>query len=184
MVAGRPCRPEVPVGVRLQFLPPFVAWVERLEEGGGISDVDDHREVELRGRRPQRIEPLVINGDETSVGVAGSEPQRFPDLEAVSSAPCGVLKAPRFCLPECWISCPSFVVWPCKDHNSVLVGCPPIDYAREIIAEAWFKRNDRLDASIVEHRDDFCDRQVGQLLTPERADMVVEVDYRETRPRH
>src|SRR5438270_929928 len=74
-------RPEVPVGVPLALLPSLVGRVERPEERDRVGDVDDDREVELRGRRPERVETRIVNRDEPPIGIARPQAEQFPDLE-------------------------------------------------------------------------------------------------------
>ena len=85
-----PRRPEMPVRVGVELLPALVRRVERLEERHRIGDVDDDRDPELRGGRPQRVEPRVVDGDQPAVRVACAKPERLPDLEPAGAAGDGV----------------------------------------------------------------------------------------------
>ena len=65
VVRVRPARrPEVPVGMRRELLPALVALVERVEEGDRVGDMDDDGQAQARTDRPERVEALVVDGDD------------------------------------------------------------------------------------------------------------------------
>jgi hypothetical protein len=61
--------------------------VEWSEERGRVADVDDDREAQLRDRRPQRGEPLVVDAQTSPVDVSLPEPEVLPYLH--SGGACG-----------------------------------------------------------------------------------------------
>ena len=93
-------RPEVPVGMRRELLPPLVALVERVEEGDRVGHMDDDGQAQPRTGRPQRVEALVVDADDASVGVARAQAERLPGLQATGALPGRVLEAPRLHLAE------------------------------------------------------------------------------------
>ena len=95
-----PRRPEVPVRVRVQLLPALVVRIERLEERDRVGDVDDDREAQVGGGRPERVEPRVVDVDEAAVGVARPQPEQLPDLEPARPARRGVPQPSRLGLAE------------------------------------------------------------------------------------
>ena len=70
----------------VQFLEAFVGRVERVEKGDRIGDVDQHRDAEFAGGRPQRIEAGVVDGDQRPMLIADVQPERFPDFQPVRAA--------------------------------------------------------------------------------------------------
>ena len=106
-VVVRPRRPEMPVRVGAQLLPALVRRVERLEEGDRVGDVDDDRDPELGGGRPQRVEPRVVDGDQPAVRIARAQAERLPDLEPAGAARDRVAQPRRLRLAERGIGRPA-----------------------------------------------------------------------------
>ncbi len=78
-------RPDMPVGVGEQLFDALVVFVERLEEGDRVRDMDGHRDAQLAGGRPERIEARVVDGDQAAIRSPRAEAQRLPDLETAGS---------------------------------------------------------------------------------------------------
>ena len=100
----------MPVRVGLELLDAFVVFVERLEERDRVRDVDGHRDAEFGGRGPERVEPRVVDRDETAVGPARVEAQRLPDLEAAGAGGDAVTQTRRLGLAESRVGGPARVV--------------------------------------------------------------------------
>ena len=93
--------------------------VERLEERDRVGDVDDDREVQLGGGRPERVEARVVDGDEAAVRVARPQPEQLPDLEP-ARAPRGRVAQPRrLGLAERRVGRPAVVVEPGEDGDPI-----------------------------------------------------------------
>jgi hypothetical protein len=71
-----------PVRVLTQLLDPRVAVGQRREERGRIAGVDGDWQAELRGGRPERLEPRVADRDAAAGGVAQPQPEVLPHLHA------------------------------------------------------------------------------------------------------
>src|SRR4051812_13569870 len=118
-VARWPGRVEVPVRILMQLLPTLVEAVERRKKGDRVGDVDQDWHIELPGRRPERIEPRIIDRDELSLGVAQAQAEPLPDLQA-SGAECHRLaQAFRLRLAKTGISSEIVVVDPGEDGEAV-----------------------------------------------------------------
>ena len=72
---------ERPLGVGQQLLEPLVVAVDRIEEGGRVGRVDEHRQPELAGRREHGRGALVVGEQQAARGIAEAEPERLPDLQ-------------------------------------------------------------------------------------------------------
>ena len=72
---------ERPLGMDEQLLEPFVALVDRFEEGNGIRDVDHDRQSQLGGGIPRDREPFVIREERFAMLVAEPETEVLPDLD-------------------------------------------------------------------------------------------------------
>ena len=118
-LVGRPGRPEVPVRMGVQLLPALVRRVERLEERDRVGDVDDDRQVELGGGRPERVEPRVVDGDEAAVGIARPQSEQLPDLEPARAPRGGVPQPGRLGLAERRVGGPAVVVEAGEDRDPI-----------------------------------------------------------------
>ena len=61
---------ELPIRVAVQLLPALVGGVERIEERHWVGDVDQHRQIQLAGSRPQRVEPRIVHCHQRAVLIA------------------------------------------------------------------------------------------------------------------
>ena len=131
-------RPEVPVRVVVELLPALVGRVERLEERDRVGDVDDHRDVELRGGLPERIESLVVHRHQPTGRIASPQAQQLPDLEPDGAAlrPSREARAPPIS-PNDGSACPGVVVETREHAHPVRTGRrPALELARECLALA------------------------------------------------
>ncbi len=78
----------MPVGMCAQLFETLIVFVNRVEEGDRIGDVDQHRQTEFRRRLPDRIEALVIDRDQFALMVFDVQPERFPDFQSLCAATC------------------------------------------------------------------------------------------------
>ena len=182
--AWRSGRPEVPVRVLGQLLVSLVRRVERLEEGDRVGDVDDHRQVELRGGRPEWVEPLVVDGHEPAGGIARSQPKHLPDLEPACAAGGRIAQPCRLDLTERRVGRPAVVVEP-GEHDEA-VGChrlPALDLVRQAVTLAAVEIDERFDPRLVERREELGRRALRPPSAERGSEVVVGVDDREARPK-
>src|SRR5215213_5484479 len=121
-VAFWPRRVEVPVRVFVQLLPALVEAIERRKEGDRVSDVNQDRHVELRGRRPERIEPGIVDRDELPLGLAEAQPEPLPDLQASRTEGNRLAQALRLRLAKIGVGGEMLVVDPGEDGEAVRIG--------------------------------------------------------------
>jgi hypothetical protein len=147
-------RPEMPVRMLAELLPALVRRVERLEERDGVGDVDEDRQRQLRGSRPQRIEAGVVDGDEAALRVPGPKPQALPDLEPACPASGRVAERSSLRLAEVRIGRPRVVV-EAGEHGDAIGECrlPALDLGRERVALTAVEVHDHLDTALVEDRE-------------------------------
>ena len=59
--------------------------VERIEEGDRIGDVDQHRQIQLAGSRPQRVESRIVHCHQRAVLIAHMQAEWLPDLQPLGT---------------------------------------------------------------------------------------------------
>ena len=167
----------------VELLPALVLRVERLEECDRIGDVDDDRQVQLRGGAPERVEPRVVDGDEAAVGIARPQAEQLPDLEPARATRGGVPQPGCLRLAERRVGSPARVVEAGEDRDPVRVGdLPALDLRRQRLALATVEIDEHLHARRVESRDQL-GRSARRPFAAERgAEVVVGVDDGELRP--
>ena len=146
----------------------------------GIRDVDQDGQAKLAGRRPQRVEARVVDGDQASGRIARPKSQRLPDLQAAGATGHRVAQSPRLRFPEGGIGRPALVVDAPEDHDSPGVRyLPAFNVARQVVAGAAVEVHKRLHAGVVERRQELRWRPRRPAAAKGRAEVVVGIDGRE-----
>ena len=173
----RPRRPEVPVRVGVQLLPALVGRVERLEERDRVGDVDDDRDVELGGGLPQRIEPRVVHGHETTMDRARRRPSSFQTLRPRRPASTDVAQPALPPTRRTRGRRPSRRSPGRQRPHAVRDQAPASDrLCREHIALAAVQVDHQLDAGRVERGDELRRSTRRPVAAERRAEVVVGVD--------
>ena len=179
----RPRRPEVPVRVLAELLVALVHRVERLEEGDRVGDVDGDRDAQLPRRRPEGIQPRVVDGHDPARPVTRGQPERLPGLQPAGARGYAGVQPSRLLLAEVGPLGPHRVVETGEDGHPAAERRPALDLARQPGAVAPVEVDDAGDRRGVENGPQLGGRRVrpapGEGRRPE---VVVGVDGRHRGP--
>ena len=159
-VEAREAAPEVrPVGLLEQLLEPLVAAVDRVEERDRVGRVDEHGEIQLAGRREDRREPLVVGQHQRAALVDDAEAEVLPDLEPArarrrASAAGSPTRTPAS-KPGRPIARRS--TWQNVRKRPGMRAVVAVEVALQLVAPEAVEVDDRLDAGLVERRDQLAD---------------------------
>ena len=137
------------------------------------------------GRRPERIEPRIVDRDQLPLGVAQAQPERLPDLQAARAERHRLAQALRLRLAKTGIGREVVVVDPGEDGEAVRIGLLVAgELGPQAVAPAAIEVDDGLHAGFVHRRDELADRAAQPVVAPGEegvAEVIVRVDDREAR---
>ena len=180
----RTCRPEVPVGVLAQLLPPLVEPIERLEEGDRVGDVDRDRHAQLASGTPQGVQPGIVDGNKTPSRVARPQPEQLPDLEPDSTRGDTLPQPGRLAVTEVHVGRPGVVVEATEHCDAPWQGrLPAVQLLSKPVTVPAVEIDDPRDTCLVQHPTELL-RGPIRPRPGERGqtEMVVRVDGREPWP--
>jgi hypothetical protein len=169
----------------MQLLPALVGRVERIEEGDRVGDVDQHRQVQLAGSRPQRVESRIVHRHQRAVLIAHMQAEWLPDLQ-----PLGATRGLRAKLGG----------GPLTKSIAMLGPLAPIDSAEDsealgrsglemieplvqnLLTPAAVEVDIHAHIGLVERVEQLADRPLAPAAAEIRAKVIMRVDHREARP--
>ena len=170
----------------MQLLPALVGRVERIEERDRVGDVDQHRQVQLAGGGPQRVEPRIIHRHQRAMLIAHMQAKRLPDLQPLGAARGLRAKLRGGPLAEAIAVLGPFApIHAAEDAEALGRGglemLQPL--VQDLLAPAAVEIDIHAHIGLVERVEQLGDRPLAPAAAKIGAKVIMRVDHREARPR-